>query len=59
MMPPPLRVYDEQERELGFETIKAGDDAEAAARRVLREKHGKHVRFYGRRGRYCRQHPKL
>ena len=41
-----LRVYDDGERELGVETIQAGDDAEAAARRVLREKHGKHVRFY-------------
>jgi hypothetical protein len=31
---------------LGSEALKPGDDAEAAARRVLREKHGKHLSFY-------------
>ena len=41
-----LRVYDEQDRMLGSEAVKPGDDVEAVARRVLREKHGKHVRFY-------------
>jgi|SRR5215475_2755506 len=34
------------EHELGLETIRPGDDAEAAARRILREKHGKHFSFY-------------
>jgi len=41
-----LHVYDDGERKLGVETMQPGDDAEAAARRVLREKHRKHVRFY-------------
>jgi hypothetical protein len=41
-----LRVFDDAERELGVETIQPGDNAEAAARRVLREKHGKHLWFY-------------
>ena len=31
---------------LGSESLNPGDDAEAAARRVLREKHGKHLRVY-------------
>jgi hypothetical protein len=43
-----LRVYDDGERELGTATLQPGDDAEAAARRVLREKHGKHLSFYNR-----------
>jgi hypothetical protein len=43
-----LRVFDDGERELGVETIQPGDDAEPAARKVLREKHGKHLSFYNR-----------
>jgi hypothetical protein len=41
-----LRVHDEQERVLGSEAVKPGDDIEHVARRFLREKHEKHLRFY-------------
>jgi hypothetical protein len=43
-----LHVYDDGERELGTATLQPGDYAEAAAPRVLREKHGKHLSFYNR-----------
>jgi hypothetical protein len=41
-----LRVYDKQDRVLGSEAVRPGDDVEAVARRVLREEHGKHGTFY-------------
>ena len=41
-----LNVYDEEGRALGTATVRPEDDLEAAARQVIREKHGKHLRFY-------------
>ena len=41
-----LRVYDEDGRMLGTSTLKPGDDAVHAARKILREKHGRHDAFY-------------
>jgi hypothetical protein len=41
-----LRVYDEGERPRGAATLRPEGDLEAAARQVIREKHGKHLRFY-------------
>ena len=41
-----LRVYDDEGRVIGSERLMPGDDAEAAARKILREKHGKHLGFY-------------
>jgi len=41
-----LSVYDDRERPLGTATVRPEDDLEAAARQVIREKHGKHVSFY-------------
>jgi len=41
-----LRVYDEDGRMLVTSTLKPGDDAVHAARKILREKHGRHGAFY-------------
>ena len=41
-----LRVYDDGGRELGTARLQPGDDVESAARRILREKHGKKLSFY-------------
>ena len=41
-----LRVYDDGGRVIGLERLQPGDDAAAAARKILREKHGKHSAFY-------------
>jgi hypothetical protein len=40
-----LRVYDETGRLLGTDTLKPGDNAEIPARKLLREKFGKHQAF--------------
>jgi hypothetical protein len=41
-----LRVQDMQGRSLGTATLRPGDDIEAAARKILREAHGRHGSFY-------------
>src|SRR5262245_62119878 len=41
-----LSVYDEEGCKLGTATVRPGDDLDAAARAVVREKHGKHAAFY-------------
>src|SRR5262249_24604809 len=41
-----LRVYDETDRLLGTDTLHPGDDAVHAARKILKEKRGKHLSFY-------------
>ena len=41
-----LRVYDETDRLLGTDTLRPGDDAVHAARKILKEKRGKHLSFY-------------
>ena len=41
-----LRVYDETGRLLGTDTLRPGDDVMHAARKILREKHGRHGAFY-------------
>jgi hypothetical protein len=41
-----LRVEDNQGRSLGTATIREGDDVVAAARKILRESHGRHGAFY-------------
>src|SRR5215472_10982255 len=43
-----LRVYDDTDRLLGTDTLRPGDDATHAARKILKEKHGKHLAFYDR-----------
>jgi hypothetical protein len=41
-----LSVEDSEGRRLGTTTVRPGDDLDAAARAVIREKHGKHTAFY-------------
>src|SRR6476620_11797233 len=41
-----LRVYDETDRLLGTDRLQPGDDAAHAARRLLKERHGKHSAFH-------------
>ena len=41
-----LRVYDDEGRLLGTDRLQPGDDAVHAARRLLKERHGKHGSFY-------------
>jgi hypothetical protein len=41
-----LRVYDDEGRLLGTDKLQPGGDAAHAARRVLKEKLGKHLSFY-------------
>jgi hypothetical protein len=41
-----LRVEDKEGRPLGRARLRPGDDAEAAARKILRESHGRHGSFY-------------
>jgi hypothetical protein len=41
-----LHVEDLQGRELGTQLLRPGDDIEAAARKILRESHGRHSSFY-------------
>jgi hypothetical protein len=41
-----LRVYDDEGRLLGTDRLQPGDDASHAARKILKEKHGKHLSFY-------------
>jgi hypothetical protein len=43
-----VRVFDTNGRLLGTGAFKPGDDIEAVARRVLREKHNENAGFYGR-----------
>jgi hypothetical protein len=41
-----LRVYDADDRLIGTDKLKPGDDAVHAARKVLKEKHGRHGSFH-------------
>jgi hypothetical protein len=42
-----LRVYDDEGRLLGTDKLQPGDDAAHAARRLLKERHGRHGSFHG------------
>src|SRR5262249_49583137 len=41
-----LSVYDDEGCKLGVTTVQPGDDLEAAARQVIREKHRRHGAFH-------------
>ncbi|PWT79338.1 MAG: hypothetical protein C5B58_13655 [Acidobacteria bacterium] len=43
-----LRIFDDTGRLLGTDTLQPGDDAVHAARKILKEKRGKHLGFYDR-----------
>jgi hypothetical protein len=41
-----LRAFDDEGRLLGTDKLQPGDDAAHAARKILKEKHGKHGAFH-------------
>lgn len=41
-----LHVEDAEGRRLGTQVLRPGDNAEIAAKKILREKHDKHSEFY-------------